>query len=183
VANTTSATALRNKGKKRRKWKRSDRLSLAAVIAASAACVIAAIQPGAALWHWLHKAGVSITYPANDESMPNNTFGAWGTAANIPPSSDLWLIVRSGVEGRYYPTHNLQVVRGHWAIGAGKICPGAGPQDIQVYLVPNTDENDLFAYIRGGARTRNGGMNSVPADAVLEASHQVQVAGTSAKYC
>jgi hypothetical protein len=179
MTNTKSADAQQAS----KKWARSDKLSLVAVIAASVACLVSAIKPAQSVMHYLARPRVTIGYPLPGSDMPNNTFGAWGKASNIPASSELWLVVRSGVEGRYYPVDNLAIVNGTWSIRSNRICPGAGLQDIQVYLVPGTGGNALFDYIRGSAANQGTGINSVPPQAVLEATSNVEVAGSSEKSC
>ena len=155
----------------RTKWARSDKISLCAVIAATLAFLVAAIQPVESVVHHFTRSQVTITFPAAGTHLPDNTFGAWGTAADIPASSDLWLVMRSGVESRYYPTINLTLGSdGKWSIRRDVMCPAPGLQDVQIYLVPNTDENDLFDYVRSSASKTGAGINSMPADAVLEAS-------------
>lgn len=166
---------------KARNWTRSDKISLCAVIAATLAFFVSLIQPAISLTHYMTRPRVTIESPAAGISEQNNTFGSWGAARGIPASSDLWLVVRSGVEGRYYPIDNLTLMDGKWSIRSNWICPAGGLQDIQVYLVPNTDENDLFDYIR--SRGPHQGINSMPSQAVLEASSDVQVAGNPRPSC
>lgn len=168
---------------KGKQWTRSDRISLAAVIAATLAFLVAAIQPMSSIVHYFSRPRVTIESPSNGMNMPNNTFGAWGTAQHVPPTSDLWLVVRSGVEGRWYPIYNLSADGGKWAIRNDRICPGSGLQDIQIYLVPNMDEGELFSYIKGDSAQQGLGINSMPPDAVLEATSSINVAGNSRTSC
>jgi hypothetical protein len=162
-------------------WIRSNKISMWALIFAALALLVSLIQPVSSLTHYLNRPRVAIKFPANGANEPNNTFGSSGIASNIPTSSDLWLVVRSGVEGRYYPVDNLTLANNKWSIPGDWICPASGRQDIQIYLVPNTDENDLFDYTRG--RGPHHGINSMPSQAVLEASHAIKVAANSQKSC
>jgi hypothetical protein len=167
----------------RDKWARSDKISLCAVIAATLAFLVSAMQPVQSAVRHFTRPRASIIFPQDGARLPDNTFGAWGTSGNIPASSDLWLVIRSGIEGRYYPAINLTLAsNGTWGIQSNRMCPATGLQDVQVYLVPNTDENDLFAYIRSSAAKTGTGINSMPADAVLEASSGV-VVGNSRPSC
>jgi hypothetical protein len=167
-----------------RTWSRADKFSLSAVIVAGLALLISAVQPIAAAAHYFERPRVSIAFPSTGAHLDDNRFGASGSASHIPPSSDLWLVIRPGIEGRYYPTINLTLnANGSWHVGPDQICPAPGVQDIQVYMVPNTDENDLFGYRRSGAAKKGAGMNSMPAGAVLEASSNVVVAANMHTGC
>jgi hypothetical protein len=152
---------------------------LAAAVISLAAFLVAAIQPISSFFARFSRPQVTIQYPSAGMHMPNNTFGARGTEQHIPLSSDLWLVVRSGVEGRWYPVINLTISNGKWSINSDWICPASGLQDIQVYLVPNTDEEALFNYVKGGKH----GISSLPPGAVLEATHAVNIASKSPANC
>lgn len=164
-------------------WSRSDKISCIAAVVSFMALVISAIQPISSLADYILRPQVGIQYPSDGMRMANNTFNAHGTEERIPSSSDLWLVVRSGVEGRWYPVTRLSVSSGQWSIGDDVICPGSGLQDIQIYLVPDTGEEELFAYVRGSKSRQSLGMDSMPPGAVLEATHAVNVAPNSSDGC
>lgn len=119
---------------------RRSKQSLGALVISIIALVVAAWQPiiVPAIDHF-RDPRVTFTYPKPGTRLATNIFGAWGTASHIPASSALWLIVRSGIEGRFYPVRNLPVSNGTWTIGSRWICPAPGLQDLQIYLVPNSD--------------------------------------------
>jgi hypothetical protein len=168
---------------RRARWTRSEQISLVAAAISLAALLVAAIQPVTSWINYLSRPKVNIQYPSDGMQAANNTFGAHGTAQDIPPSSDLWLVVRSGVEGRWYPVTHLTVSGGRWSIGRDGICPASGLQDIQIYLVPDTDEGGLFGYVRASKSQQALGMNSMPPGAVLEATHAVNVDSNSPTTC
>jgi len=91
-------------GKTRDTWTRADKINGIGILITFLGLIIGIGIPF--VQHWLHYLGrpqVSIIWPANNEKMAYNTFGANGTAKNIPDNSDLWLFLRSGIEGRWYP--------------------------------------------------------------------------------
>jgi hypothetical protein len=127
---------------------------------------------GFIIWDGPH---ATITWPTNNEKITDNTIGVRGTAKNVPNDSDLWLFLRSGVEGRWYPIKRLRVTNGKWFIGRKWICPVVGVQELIVYLIPDSEEGQLFAYQNSGAETQGVGLNSIPPYATVEATAYVEI--------
>jgi hypothetical protein len=163
----------------RDKWSHADKISLfTALIALLAA--LAALAPYVADGiHYLGRSRVTIDSPKNGTTEGDNAFGAEGTASSIPSDSDLWIVVRAEVEGLWYPAGRLVLVAGHWVVHAKLLCPATGPQEIEVYMIPDTSEAGLFAYVNGPDFGTSTGVNSLPPGAILEATSDVQVNGTS----
>ena len=154
------------------KWSRADKINGIAVLVALLGLLIPDVLH---LMSYFTRAQASIIQPVNNARVPDNTFGARGSAENIPSDSDLWLIIRSGIEGRWYPVELLHVVNGMWQVGENQMCPASGLQELIIYLVPDSDEGQLFAYKRSAAGKNSTGINSVPPDSVVKATAYVQV--------
>ncbi len=161
-------------------WSRADKINLSIVLTA---CLAIALPYGLQLLRFIQRPQAAIIAPVSGVRVLNNTFGANGTARNIPADSELWLVVKSGVEGRWYPWGPLSVSGGRWAVPPDRICPGYGPQYLQVFKVTDTETGDLFAFIRGSQSLQRQGINSLPPGAVLEASTRVIVGEDSRKFC
>lgn len=162
------------------KWSRADKINLWIALIA---CVGIAVPYGKAIDRHFRRPQATITSPSPDEVMPNNTFGAAGTARNIPQGSDLWIVVRSGDEGRWYPDGRI-IVRGNkWTYARWQLCTGYGVQYLQVFLVTFSAEKDLFSFIRSSARQQEKGVNSMPPGARLEYSRRIKVRPSRRKFC
>ena len=160
------------------KWERSDKISLLAVMIALLGSIGGIGSPYLISWIKQHYAPyVTIRYPTDGARKPDNGFGAGGTAINIPAGSDLWLVVRAGVQGAWYPLTRLSIKDSHWKVL--RVCPGACLQDIEIFLVPYASDAQLIAFVNGTGEVRKRGINSMPPNAVLEATSDVTV---SAKY-
>jgi hypothetical protein len=115
--------------------------------------------------------------------MADNTFGAHGTASYISADSDLWLIVRSDGDGRWYPTERLQISNGSWNVPKNQICPAPGYQELVIYSIPDSEEGPLFTYLNSKAGREGLGINNVPIGSVLMASATVNVARSKLEAC
>ncbi len=163
------------------KWSRADRINL---VVASIAILSVLITYGLRFWNYIHRPQVQITSPHDGASARDNTIGAKGTAGNIPPSDDLWFVVRSGIEGRWYPVTNLVLKNGHWSVGRRLICPASGAQDFEVFLVSDTSQAQLHQYLRKSQHLRTPpGLDSMPAGAVLKAVSHITVPRSGRQGC
>jgi hypothetical protein len=171
----------RDANKRSKQWSTADKINGVGVLVAILGLTIPLV------WHLYtssQQPRVSVKWPNDDVNMTDNTFGSYGTAAHIPAGSDLWLIVRSGGDGRWYPTKRpLQVHNGSWQIRRGTICPAAGSQELVIYMIPEAEEGSLFAYINSKAGWNELGMNSVPVDSKVMASATVNVAKDKHVWC
>jgi hypothetical protein len=167
----------KNSGKpKHDKWSQADKINGVGVLIAVLGLLLGVGLPGVLhLVSYLNRAQASIIQPVDNARVPDNTFGAHGSADNIPPDYDLWLILRSGVEGRWYPVQLLHVVKGIWQVGEEQMCPTPGLQELIIYMVPDSEEGQLFAYQRSAASKSGQGIDSIPPDSVVKATAYVQV--------
>jgi hypothetical protein len=117
---------------------------------------------------------VTVRSPLPSSDAPNNTFGADGLAENVPSDMDLWLVVESGVERKYYPFGSLHVDNTEWNVAPNKICPALGSQIIQLYLLPKAADGSLYTYALNGTKHLDG-IRAMPTDAVLEAQSKITV--------
>ncbi len=132
---------------------------------------------------YLERPGAAISSPVDGEHVANNTFGVTGTAANIPADDDLWLVIRSGIQGRWYPVKRLLVTDGRWAVRRGTICPQPGPHDIEVFLVPDNGGGQFFSYLGSTAQSEGQGIDSIPPAAVLKAVSSIIVPAHATPTC
>jgi hypothetical protein len=170
--------------KNSKQWSKADKINGAGVLVAILALIGGVALPS--LWHlhnYWQRPQVSIKWPAKSAQMADNTFGANGTATHIPADSDLWLIVRSDGDGRWYPTERLPVTKGSWQIPENSICPAPGSQELVIYSIPDSEEGPLFAYLNSKAGRNGLGMNSVPIGSVVMASATVNVAKSKIAGC
>jgi hypothetical protein len=155
-------------------WSRADKINgLTAVIA-----LLVAVQPYA-YDAWNHFAGprATITGPVDGSTEPNQDFGASGTAKHIPRDDDLWLVTRSGIEGRWYPvTRIVPDAEGKWVVPKNVIQPAKGFQEIEVIRLSISDGAQFIDYVN--RRTTNGsdpGVSSIPSIYELEAVARITV--------
>jgi hypothetical protein len=162
------------------KWTRADKINF---VAAAAACIGLALAVGLPdFLHWisyLERPQASISSPVNNAKIPNNTFGADGSAEHIPDNFDLWLIVRSEIGGQWYPIQRLRVVNGSWQVGQEKICPTEGPEQLEIFLVPDTGEEQLFNSQSSNALPHSRGITSLPPYSTIEAISNIEVTSSS----
>jgi len=118
----------------------------------------------------------SISEPASGSIQPNNMFSAYGTASNIPSGDDLWLVVRSGVEARWYPSTRLVPLNGDWIVGGGINRPSAGPQVLELILLPDSREGTFVNYVNAlRLHDLNPGMSQLPSGYTVLYSAQIVV--------
>jgi hypothetical protein len=118
---------------------------------------------------------VTITSPSNGARLPNNTFGASGTAQDIPAGDSLWLVLKPPTYYKWYPVSRITVVNGIWEVGADKICPAGGRQSIRVFLVPNFAAGQLAAYVSHRSSQHDPGIRNMPALATPVAISRINV--------
>lgn len=160
----------------RARWSRSDKISIAAIIIALLGAAGGIGTPYLVSWvKHFNNPQVTIITPANGAKEADNGFGARGTASNIPAGSDLWLIVRAGVAGIWYPFNKLSIDNDQWYVKRHSICTGAGPQDIEIFLVPYASDDQLVTFVNSSEQIQKLGINSLPPGATLEAASDVLV--------
>jgi hypothetical protein len=99
--------------------------------------------------------------------------GATGTAHNKPSDEDLWLVKRSGIEGRWYPVGRLLVKSdGSWTVPA--LSPALGQQELYVILVPITEDAQFIDYVNNLANS-DLGISSLPPASMVEAVSSINV--------
>jgi hypothetical protein len=154
-------------------WSRADKISAA----------IAVIALGAAVTPYVsdvvkHFTGprATIIMPVDGSTHPRS-FGATGTAANIPRDDDLWLVIRSGIEGRWYPVSRIvPQANGAWTIPRGVIQPATGFQEIEVIMLSDSDEAQFIDYVNQRMKTSaDPGLSSIPSVYSLEAVVRITV--------
>ena len=166
------------------RWSKADKINGAGVLVAILGLIGGVVVPNLwNLYNYWHQPQASITWPTQTTHVADNTFSAHGTASHIPADSDLWLIVRSDGDGRWYPTERLIVANGSWRVPADVICPAPGPQELVVYMIPDSEEGQLFAYQNSKTGMNGLGINSVPIGSVAEAAVTVNVPKTKHAYC
>jgi hypothetical protein len=126
---------------------------------------------------YISSPSVSIRSPLPLTREPNNGFGANGLIYHKPSGMDLWLVVESGIEHRYYPFNSLAVQDNEWRVPTSEICTASGWQIIQLYLVPNTADAILFTYSQDNTPNFTG-LATMPAGSVWEKQSRIYVVGT-----
>jgi hypothetical protein len=167
--------------RERERWSRADKINRWIAVSAVIAALIALAPWAKNVYDWVQRPRAAISSPFNGEHVRTNTFGVAGTAANVPADADLWLVVRSGVEGRWYPIGRFLVTNGKWTSGVHDLCPG--PHDIEVFLVPDNGGAQFFTYVGSKAQHQGVGIDSIPPTAVLEGTSQIIVPGPSKPGC
>lgn len=152
-------------------WTRADRLN---AIGVAVALTVAVVPLCVKLVNKLNRAEAGFSLPLPGK-VATRAFPAHGSASNIPASSDLWIVLRSGVEGRWYPVERLNVTHGQWHVDAGTICPTAGLQELWLVLVSDTDSGQLLDYVRKyntpPAAPHPPGVSSLPPNHLLKIQH------------
>lgn len=126
---------------------------------------------------------VTIISPPSGTNLPNNTFGASGTARNIPAGDGLWLVIKAPTYYKFYPVGRIKVVNGIWVVAERKICPAGGRQDIRVFLVPNSAAAKLAVYVSRRTSKHDPGIRSMPSSATPEAISRLHVKFNSSSSC
>jgi hypothetical protein len=159
----------------KQQWSRADRISLATAILA----LVVAVAPVAIhFWEILHSVHATITTPTTGSIYhANKDPGATGTARNKPSDEDLWVVKRSGIEGRWYPAERLHIKSdGTWT--TGPLRPGLGEQEFYVILVPITEDAQFIDYVNNLVHSNyksDPGVSSLPPDSKVEAVSSVTV--------
>lgn len=158
-------------------WSRADKINRWIAVLALMAAIIALapyVQHGIA---WLRRPSATITTPTNGSIFyTNHKRGAGGIARHIPLNSDLWLVLRSGVEGRWYPVARISIHNGPWTVQSKFITPAVGPQELALILVPITDDAQFIDYVDRKYQTgADPGISSLPPLGVLETICQINV--------
>jgi hypothetical protein len=158
-------------------WSRADKINSSMAIIALLGVLISLVSLADDLWERRHRPQVTIHDPANNSTPANRDFGASGSANNIPSGSDLYLMIRPSIEGRWYPVARLTIKEGgSWAIPKGVIDPASGSQEIQVFSVPINDAAQLLEYVNMRRKTGDDpGISGLPSSAALKAYSHVNV--------
>ena len=146
-------------------WSRADRITLSTAILA----LLVAVTPVAThFWEGLHSVHATITTPATGSVYhASEDPGATGTGHNKPSDDDLWLVKRSGIEGRWYPVERLLIQSdGQWTVPA--LHPALGQQELYVILVPITEDAQFIDYVKNLGRS-DPGISSLPPGSVVKA--------------
>jgi hypothetical protein len=156
-----------------RRWTRANKIALFVGIAALA---VALIPYAIDIVSHFKGPRASIIQPAPQSIQPNNMFSADGTASNIPAGDDLWLVVRSGVGARWYPSTRLSPINGQWIVGGGIIRPAAGPQFLEVIMLPDSSEATFVNYVNAlRLQNLNPGLAELPSGYKVLYSAQIDV--------
>ena len=155
-------------------WSRADKINGVAALVA----LVVAVQPYAhAAWNHFAGPQATITAPADGSTEQNQDFGASGTAKHISRDDDLWLVIRSGIEGRWYPvTRIIPGSDGGWVVPRQVIQPAKGRQEIQVIRLSISDEAQFIDYVNRRASNRSDpGLSTIPSVHKLEAVARIIV--------
>ena len=152
-------------------WSRADRIN---GVTAILALVVALTPVATHFWRSLHSVHATITTPATGSVFhASEDHGATGTAHNKPSDEDLWLVKRSGIEGRWYPVGRLLVKSdGSWTVPA--LSPALGQQELYVILVPITEDAQFIDYVNNLANS-DPGISSLPPASMVEAVSSINV--------
>lgn len=126
---------------------------------------------------------VTISRPADGAILPDNTFGATGTAKHIPANDSLWLVLKPPGYGRWYPVSPISVIGGNWHIPRDIICPASGRQDVEVFLVPDVAMLRLQEYVSSRTAQHDPGIAAMPSLTMLKAVSYVNVRTNKHKGC
>ena len=149
---------------------RSDWIAAGALLVAAFAVAFPLVREA---WDNSQKPSVTIDAPSPRKTI-KSPFGANGTWSHVSASDDLWLIVRSGIEGRWYPVGRLPKLPDHtWKTAGNAIQPALGAQQIEIFRVPETADATLINYINGRA---DPGLSGLPAEAERLAGEDLTVA-------
>lgn len=163
-------------------WNRADRINLFIALTAAVAALCALVPEVLQLRDYIFRPRVTIIAPLSHSTAASNLLTSKGIAKHIPESSDLWFVVRSGIEGRWYPVTRISLTSGGgWRVS--DICTSPGPRDLEVFLVSDTDEAQLFMYLRQAHRLHFPGIDSMPPGSALQAISYVQIPPHARKAC
>jgi hypothetical protein len=141
---------------------------------AACAALVSVMPFGSHEWQKWYAPSVVIRAPSAHEVVKAQ-FDAQGYSKHVSNSEDLWLIVRSGIEGRWYPVCRLQKLSGHaWKTTDNAIQPALGWQQIYVFEIPETADAVLIDYVNHEIKPGNG-LSGLPSEARRLASEDLTV--------
>jgi hypothetical protein len=154
-------------------WSRADKISAAIGVIALGTAVAPYVSD--VVKHFTAPRA-TITVPADGSTQPSD-LGACGTSTNIPRDDDLWLVTRSGIEGRWYPvTRIVPQANGNWTVPRNVIQPATGFQEIEVLMLSDSDEAQFIDYAnRREATGADPGLSNIPSVHSLEAVARITV--------
>jgi hypothetical protein len=157
-------------------WTRAEKISATSAAIAVIALGIAATPSVSDVVKHFTGPRATIAMPAEGSTQPGN-LGATGTATNIPRDDDLWLVIRSGIEGRWYPVSRIvPQANGVWTIPRDVIQPAKGFQEIEVIMLSDSDEAQFIDYVNQRISTgADPGLSSIPSVYSLEAVVRITV--------
>jgi hypothetical protein len=157
-------------------WNRADKINLWIALIALVSGFIALIPYAQRVQAWLNRSTATISAPVNGSTFHiNHNQGVTGDVHHIPSDSDLWLAIRSGVEGRWYPISQIRERDGSWRVQPSFIAPAVGSQEFVLILVPVTDDAQFIDYFNRKNRTDDPGISSLPSLATIKAISEVNV--------
>ena len=125
------------------------------------------------LWSYWIRPSVIITSPPPDFISGSRGFSVTGVSRHIPEADDLWLLVRA--PGNFWFPLDKIPPNGQWGVAAHMICyrMGPGQQDLQVWMIPDTADSSLIAYMDDNNSTKP--VTQLPPGSTLETHRIVQV--------
>jgi hypothetical protein len=142
-------------------WTRPDKINFVIAVAAVVTAV-GALWPAAN--DFLDKRNApSATFvePGNNERISGRTTEASGSAENIDRPESLWLVLRTSVDGYWYPSQRLTIQQdGEWKTRSEEplVLAGLGEYEVYLYLATDSANASLVTYLKKapGIQKRTG---------------------------
>jgi hypothetical protein len=158
-------------------WSRADKINRWIAVLALVAAFIALVPYVQHGVDWLRRSSATFTPPTDCSTFSiSHNQGATGVARNIPINSDLWLALRAGAEGRWYPVAWIPSRNGPWTVPPQYVTPALGRQELALIIVPVTDDAQFIDYVKLKHQTgADPGISSLPPLAELKTICQIEV--------
>jgi hypothetical protein len=130
-------------------WVRADKIAAISLAVAAIALVLSGIPIATAAWERFHAPSISIETPGEDEQISVQASAVTGFMANIPEDRDVWLLVRSSSEGRWYPIQTVEPQPdGSWQSEADALqLTDPGAYTLYAYLADFTASAEMKSYL------------------------------------
>lgn len=153
---------------------RERRAFTVSVISLVIAAVVALVGPvwdlGQALYSFANDVHVEITKPNGANPEVGRCIRVAGSARNVPPDQDLWLVLRPATDRKFYPQNRGVVIPDHdgkWSVeGVALGAPSQHNREgeyftFAVYLATSAQSSEFTNYIEKADELGNPGMESI----------------------
>ncbi len=132
-------------------WTRPDKINFVIAVAAVVTAIGGLLPAANDFLDKRNAPSAAFVEPDNNERISGRTTEASGTAKNVDRDESLWLVLRTSVDGYWYPSQRLTIQQdGEWKTKSEEplVLADLGEYEAYLYLATDSANASLAAYLR-----------------------------------